>query len=106
MRLATHPILGDLSKRREVNIRVDGEPLVAREGDSVAAALVAAGRMVFGFTHKLGQPRGMHCGVGRCCSCLMIVDGVHGVRTCLTPVREGMDVRTPRGATRLWGEDV
>jgi predicted molibdopterin-dependent oxidoreductase YjgC len=39
----------------------------------------------------------MFCGIGRCTDCVMTVDGVPGVRTCVTEVREGMRVERQRG---------
>jgi len=32
--------------------------------------------------------------VGRCADCMVVVDGVPGVRACVTPVSAGLDVRT------------
>ncbi len=66
-------------------------------GEPVAAALLAAGVHTFRHTAKTGQPRGIFCGIGRCNDCKMIVDGVPNTRTCVTPVREGMEVRTQYG---------
>ena len=41
-RILDHPILGPLPEAREVTIHVDGRPVKAREGEPIAAALVAA----------------------------------------------------------------
>lgn len=81
-----------------VQLEVDGEPVQAYEGETVAAALLAAGRPIFRHTPK-GQPRGIFCGIGICFDCLVTVDGQPNVRACITPVRQGMIVRTtPAGA--------
>jgi len=66
--------------------------MAAREGDTVAAALIANGVHVFGRSSKYHRPRGYRCGRGHCSSCAMRVDGLPGVRTCVTPVRAGMTV--------------
>jgi aerobic-type carbon monoxide dehydrogenase small subunit (CoxS/CutS family) len=52
---------------------------------------------------KKGSPRQMFCGIGRCTDCVMTVDGIPGVRTCVTEVREGMRVERQRGSGS-WGE--
>ncbi len=80
------------AERRPVRFVFDGRPIVALEGDTVAAALVAHGVRVFGRSSKYHRPRGLRCGNGTCSCCAMRVDGLPGVRTCVTPVREGMVV--------------
>lgn len=77
-----------------VTLTVDGQPLEARAGDTVAAALVAAGRLGFRTTRRGQAPRGVFCGMGICFDCVVTVDGVAGVRACVTPVAPGMAVET------------
>jgi len=43
------------------------------------------------------RPRGFYCAIGNCASCLMIVNGEPNVRTCITELKEGMDVNTQNG---------
>ena len=74
----------------EVTIELDGEAIPAREGEPVAAALLAAGEKVFSRSIKYHRPRGPFCMSAACCHCLMRVDGVPDVHTCRTPVRAGM----------------
>lgn len=75
----------------------DGREIVAWEGESIAAALLAAGVRSFRLTDRDRAPRSYFCGMGVCHDCLMTVDGEPGVRTCLTPVRPGLRVETPPG---------
>ena len=96
MRVMDHPIL-DEGRQEDTYILFDGKRIPAVTGEPIAAALLAAGVRTFRHTAKTGQPRGIFCGIGRCNDCKMIVDGVPNVRTCVTPVREGMDVRTQYG---------
>jgi len=77
-------------------IRVDGRPIQAYEGEPIAAALMAIGVKVFRKTRKKKEPRGVFCAIGRCTDCIMSVDGIPNVRTCVTPVREGMEIWTER----------
>ena len=69
------------------------------EGEPIAAALKAAGVMVHRYTKKEHKPRGIFCAIGRCTDCVMVVDGVPNVRTCITPLKAGMDVRTQYGVS-------
>ncbi len=99
MRIEEHPILGRLKKGKLVEIEVDGEVIQAIEGEPIAAALMAAGRKVFRYTRKLHEPRGVFCAIGRCTDCMMVVDGRPNVRTCVTPVKAGMKIRTQHGVS-------
>ena len=98
MRIIRHPILGDVEERKKVSIRVNGADVEAYEGEPIAAALVAAGIRVFRITRKRNEPRRIFCAIGRCTDCAMIVDGQPNVRTCVTPVRDGMEIWTQRGS--------
>ncbi|HEY8458505.1 MAG TPA: (2Fe-2S)-binding protein [Actinopolymorphaceae bacterium] len=76
-------------------ITVDGEPVAVKEGQTVAAALLAAGRRGWRTTRS-GRPRGLFCGIGVCFDCLVTVNGRSAVRACLEPARPG-DVVTTDG---------
>lgn len=72
-RILTHPILGDTPEGRLVNFTYDGQTLQGIEGEPIAAALRVAD--------------------------VMVVNGKPNIRTCITPLEEGMDVRTQYGAS-------
>jgi len=95
--ISDHPILGKLKERPLVEVFVDGKPFQVREGEPVAAQLIANGIKVFRYTPKRGEPRSIFCAVGRCTDCVMTIDGVPNVRTCVTPVRAGMRIETQHG---------
>ncbi|MCM8768631.1 MAG: (2Fe-2S)-binding protein [Candidatus Omnitrophica bacterium] len=97
MRIEKHPVLPDRPAGKKVDIFVDGRKVEAYEGEPIAAALWAAGIKKFRYTRKEKQPRGYFCGLGRCTDCVMTVDGVANVRTCITPVKGGMVVQTQKG---------
>lgn len=99
-RIEHHVILGEAPEARMVTITVDGEKIKAREGEMILAALIAQGKIVSRYTAKRHEPRGLFCGIGQCTDCAMIVDGRPNVRTCITPVREGMVVETQDGYTK------
>lgn len=72
---------------------VDERPVQAAAGDSIAAALLAAGVLVTRPSAVSGAPRAPYCLIGNCFECLVEVDGVPGRQACLVPVAEGMRVR-------------
>jgi predicted molibdopterin-dependent oxidoreductase YjgC len=74
-------------------LTVDGEPLRAPAGQSLAAALFGAGRPTLRRS-PAGEPRGVYCGIGVCQECRVHVEGRGVVRACVTPVATGMRVTT------------
>lgn len=94
-----HPILGEQERGRTVRFTFDGQELEGCEGQPIAAALKAAGVMVHRYTKKEHKPRGIFCAIGRCTDCVMVVDGKPNVRTCVTPLEEGMQVQTQYGVS-------
>jgi aerobic-type carbon monoxide dehydrogenase small subunit (CoxS/CutS family) len=75
-----------------IEVLVDGAPVLAPAGQSLAAALLSAGRSVLRASPS-GAPRGVYCGIGVCQECRVVVDG-EVVRSCVTPVAAGMRVQT------------
>ncbi len=100
MRIEDHPILGKPKRGPRITLLFDGKPIVAYEGEPIAAALSAAGIRTFRYTEKRHEPRGISCALGRCTDCVMIVNGVPNTRTCVTPAEEGMKVETQDGLGR------
>ena len=97
MRIPKHPILGTYQKGEKIRFYLDGKEMYVYEGDTIAAALMAAGVTTHRHTRKKGTPRGIFCAIGRCTDCVMVVDGQINVRTCITPLKEGMQVQTQYG---------
>ncbi len=91
MRIRTHPII-DFKKRAELPFYFQKKKLVGKDGDTIASALHAAGVRTLTTSLKYESPRGFFCGIGKCSSCLMRVDGVPNVRTCIAPLKEGIIV--------------
>jgi predicted molibdopterin-dependent oxidoreductase YjgC len=77
-----------------VSFTFDGRPMTAEVGQTVGAALLAAGIRSWRVTRSGGRPRGLFCGIGVCFDCLVDVNEERAVRACLVPVREGDEVRT------------
>lgn len=84
-----------------LTIYFEGRPIAAREGENVAAALLANNDAVTRSTALSGALRGPYCMMGACFECLAVVDGRPAVQTCLTQVRDGMQVERQQGAREL-----
>ncbi|TNF09116.1 MAG: (2Fe-2S)-binding protein [Bacillota bacterium] len=91
MRITTHPIL-TFPKKQEISFIFEGQKMVGYEGDTVASALHDLGVMTLSYSIKKNRPRGFYCAIGNCASCNMVINGKPNVRTCITPLKEGMIV--------------
>lgn len=80
-----------------VAVTIDGKPFAARAGDTVAAALLAAGIAACRETPVSGAPRGPFCMMGVCFDCLVEIDGQGNRQGCMERVRPGMRIATQRG---------
>ena len=78
-----------------LSIDFEGRAVPAIEGETVAAALTAAGIAALRRSRP-GHARGVFCGMGVCFECLVTVDGRAGQRACMTRVRDGMAVAAHR----------
>ncbi len=83
---------GIAPRQPPLSFNFNGEPLQAHPGETIAAALAAAGRPACRLTRN-DAARGPFCGMGACHDCLVTADG-DTVRACLTPVTAGMAVAT------------
>ena len=77
-------------------IEFDGRPIEAFPGESVGAALVAAGVLAFRIAGD-GSARGPVCNIGVCWECRCVIDGEPNRRACRTEARPGMTVATQEG---------
>jgi len=86
-----------------VSLDFEGRRIEAAEGDSVAAALLAAGETAFRKTPVSGSERGPYCMMGVCFECLLEIDGVANEQSCMVKVRDGMQIRRQRGRIVIAG---
>jgi predicted molibdopterin-dependent oxidoreductase YjgC len=77
-----------------IEIWVNGRPVPAFDGQSVAAALHQAGVVVLSTNPVTGEPRGAFCGMGVCFDCELALDGHPAQRACLADVHDGMRIDT------------
>ncbi|MFI4988214.1 MAG: (2Fe-2S)-binding protein [Alphaproteobacteria bacterium] len=80
-----------------VTLTVDGRAVTARAGDSVAAALLAAGILACRTTPVSGTARAPYCLMGVCFECLVAIDGRQNRQACLVAAAGGMVVETQQG---------
>ena len=85
-----HPIV-DYPSRTPVTFSFDGRTLTGLAGQPIAAALLDNGISVFRHTHKTGQ----------CSDCVVVVNGTPNVRSCTTPLVEGMVIETQHGLGKV-----
>jgi len=83
----------DIGWPSPVTIEVDGRPLEAFPGESLATALLADGQRAFRVTPS-GSLRGPLCNMGVCFDCVVLVAGLGEVRACMTAVCKGLSVST------------
>jgi len=102
MRLNQHPVL-DFKRGRRFTFRFEDREIPAYEGETIAAALHAAGITTLSHSLRAGDPRGLYCAIGKCSACVMEVDGVPNVRTCIEPAKPGMQVRRQNFGSRSIG---
>jgi sarcosine oxidase subunit alpha len=82
---------GDPEKK--IRIYVNGRECPAFLGETVLAALTAAGHNSLRKSRQVQEPRGALCGMGVCYECLVSVNGVPGRRACLTEVQDLMEIK-------------
>ncbi len=99
-RIWEHPIL-KFRRGRKVRFYFNGTVVEGYEGESIAAALYAAGHDILSYSPYAGRPRGAFCMIGKCSSCFAVVDGIPNTRTCVEPVREGVRVERQEGLAEI-----
>ena len=102
-RVEKHPILA-IPKRKKVAFTWDGRALAGFEGEMIASALIANNIDIFGHHPKDNSPQGMFCANGQCSQCMVVADGLP-VKACMTPLREGVVVKSLEGLPELPPDD-
>ncbi|MCP4562316.1 MAG: (2Fe-2S)-binding protein [Bosea sp.] len=84
-----------------VTIFIDGRPVAAELGESVAAVLLRQQEGWSRTTPVSQSPRAPYCMMGVCFECLVEIDGQGSVQSCLTPVAGGMRIARQQGRRSL-----
>jgi len=86
-----------VNRGKSFAIEVDGEKVPAYKGETIAAALLAAGKRTCRRTKIKKDPRGIYCGMGICMGCAMVVNGRPNTLACQTMATPDCKVQTQMG---------
>ena len=103
-RIKKHPILSIEKNPSFIYFNFNGKKLRAKANEMISSALFANGIHIFGRHKKDNSAQGMFCANGQCGQCLVIADGVP-VKSCITPVKEGMEIKSLEGLPELLKDD-
>ena len=101
--ITKHPIL-DIPERKKISFSFDGRNLTGFEGMVISSALFLNKIKIFGHHVKDNSPQGIFCANGQCAQCNVIVNNVP-VKACMTPLKEGMIIKSCHGLPELPPED-
>jgi sarcosine oxidase subunit alpha len=91
--MTQHLRIPSAARGKQITITVNGIPVTAYEGETVHAALTAAG--IYPLRQTLsGETRGAFCGMGLCYECLVTVNHIPDQQACMTRVQDGMEIQT------------
>src|SRR5579859_3338796 len=97
--------LAEVERSDPFTFRFEGRPISAYPGETIGAALMAAGIVTFRKTRRQKRPRGLFCGIGICFDCLVVVDGRPNQRACITAARPDMTVHIQIGTGEVTDGD-
>ena len=93
LRIKNHPII-DFKDQKKIKFYYNDKPLFGYNTDSIASALHANKIKTLSKSLKHKNPRGFFCGIGKCSSCLMRVNDIPNIRTCIAPLKKDIKVET------------
>src|SRR5262250_2274635 len=95
---------GAVIEAERIAIDFEGESVEGRRGETLGAALAAAGIRYLRSTQS-GQPRGIFCGMGVCQECLVEIDGRPNQRACMTKLAGPLRLCRQKHLARALGSD-
>jgi len=84
-------LLRSIDRGPKVSVALNGHPIEAYAGESLAAALMAEGVLALRRSPRFRGARGAFCLMGVCQECLVRVNGAL-LQACLVGVRDGLTV--------------
>lgn len=99
-RMEKHPVIPAGTGRERAGFSFNGQEEAGLAGEPISSALMALGKAAFSLHPKDGSPQGLFCANGQCSQCTVLVDGVPK-KACMTPLAEGMDIRSLPGLAAL-----
>jgi len=103
-RITNHPVL-EIPAKKTVTFTWNGQLLKGFEREMISSALIANGIHIFGHHPRDNSPQGIFCANGQCSQCLVIADGIP-VKSCMTALGEGMDIKSVEGLPKLPPDDA
>ena len=86
--------IATIVRKEAVTVFVNRKETRAYKGETVLAALHAAGYRILNRSKDIGEGRGPLCGMGVCYGCLVSINGIQNQRSCMVEVEEGMEITT------------
>lgn len=86
--------IGTIKRKERVKLLVNGNEIPAYKGETILAALMAAGIKTLKRSPLNNDPRGALCGMGVCFECMVTVNGIPNIRSCMTEVENNMEIET------------
>jgi len=86
--------IASVIRGKKINLFVNGNRVTAYEGETVHAALTAAGIRRLKQSPTNRQARGVFCGMGICYECLVAINNIPDQRACMILVEDQMKIRT------------
>ncbi len=84
--------INGIRRKEPVTFWVNGKEVAAFQGETLLAALLAAGYKCLKRSPLKKDPRGALCGMGVCFECMVTVNGTPNIRSCMTEVENNMKV--------------
>ena len=73
-----------VTRGKRFEIIMDGKRVEAYEGETIGAAIMAAGINTLRSSKGKKEPRGIYCGIGLCQECRMTINGIPNTQACKT----------------------
>ncbi len=86
--------IGTIKRKEKVKLLVNGKEVSAYRGETLLAALIAAGYKKLKRSPLYNEARGPLCGMGTCFECIVTVNGIPNTRSCMTEVENNMEIKT------------
>lgn len=93
-----------IDDRKTVGITIDGQDVLCREGDTVAAVVMLHAARPYRQSILSGSGRAPFCMMGICFECLVEINGVPSQQGCLRSVEPGMRIRRQVGIAPMSSE--
>lgn len=86
-----------------ISFTFEGQVIEAEEGDTISAALLAAGVVGFRTSAEDGGARAPYCMIGNCFDCMVLIKGLGGRQACRERARSGMEISRHPGLPKPEG---